>query len=155
MIYLLVHWFFLLLAWVCCWNTVLYSSIQCFIFQVSFSVVLLIVFFGTFAISLSFRKSRFPGYNILPWQFYFLSIFECIIPLSCSAECLLRSLSWVLWWCLTCGGSFFFSCPIKTFNHSSIIEPGRKSHCLNTNYYYFLIFWDFTLESKKIRKAQL
>ena len=52
-------------------------------------------------------------------------------------------------------GSFFFSCPIKTFNHSSIIEPGRKSHCLNTNYYYFLIFWDFTLESKKIRKAQL
>lgn len=70
-------------------------------------------FFGTFAISLSFRKSRFPGYNILPWQFYFLSIFEYIIPLSWSAECLLRSLSWVLWWCLTCGGSFFFSCCFK------------------------------------------
>lgn len=35
-------------------------------------------------------------------------------------------------------GSFFP--PIKSFNHKSIIEPGRKSDCLNTNSFYFLGF---------------
>ena len=69
-------------------------------------------FFGMFAISLSFLKSRFPGYNILPWQFYFLSVFECIIPLSWSAVSIEKSLLSVMmvsymWWLI------FFSCCFK------------------------------------------
>lgn len=48
-------------------------------------------------------------------------------------------------------GSFFP--PIKSFNHKSIIEPGRKSDCLNTNSFYFLGF--HMRREKKIRKALL
>lgn len=70
-------------------------------------------FFGMFSISLSFLKSKFPGYDILPWQFYFLSIFEYIIPslLVCkvSTEKSLLSVMMVsyMWWL------FFFSCCFK------------------------------------------